>query len=242
MKFKINGLNLPTVDIFLEDHESVFSESGGMAWMTDKIEMKTNTRGGLLKGVGRMFAGESLFLVNYTSKGKGRITFASEFPGKIIPLILKNKEEIIFQKDSFLCAEDSVELNIHLRKKIGTGLFGGEGFILQKVTGPGHVFFEIDGDVTELNLKKDEVLKIDTGHIAMYEPSVQYELTTVKGFKNILFGGEGLFLAILRGPGKVWLQSMPIRNLALKLLKYMPIQSGGGGRRGGINLGNLLER
>lgn len=242
MKYAINGDNLPTVDIFLENKESVFSESGGMAWMTDNIEMQTNTRGGLMKGIGRMFAGESLFIVNYISKGKGRVTFASEFPGKIIPLNLKNKEEIICQKDAFLCAEDSVQLDIHIRKKIGTGLFGGEGFILQKTTGPGHVFFEIDGDVTEINLKRNEVLKVDTGHIALYEPSVQYDITTVKGFKNILFGGEGLFLATLKGPGKVWLQSMPIRNLAMKLLRYMPISSGGRGRRGGINIGNLLER
>jgi len=242
MKFKINGDNLPTVEILLGDRESVYSESGGMAWMSDNIEMKTNTRGGLMKGIGRMFAGESLFLVNFISNGTGKITFASEFPGKIVPMTLKKNEEIICQKDSFLCAEDSVKLDIHFRKKIGTGLFGGEGFILQKITGPGHVFFEVDGDVTEINLKKGETLKVDTGHIAIYEPTVDYDMTRVKGVKNILFGGEGLFFATLTGPGKVWLQSMPIRNLAMKLLRYMPVHSGGGGRRGGLNLGNLLER
>lgn len=242
MKYKINGSTLPTVELSLGNGESIYTESGGMAWMTDNISMETSTKGGLLKGIGRMFAGESLFLVNYISKGKSMITFASEFPGKIIPMNLKKGEEIICQKDAFLCAEDSVKLEIHFRKKIGVGLFGGEGFILQKVTGPGHVFFEIDGDVSEYTLKKGQKLKVDTGYIALYEPSVSYELTRVKGFKNILFGGEGLFLAELIGPGKVWLQSMPIRNLAHKLLRYMPITSGGGGKRSGINFGDLLER
>ena len=242
MKFKVNGNSLPTLDMFLNDGESVFSESGGMAWMSSNIEMQTNTRGGLMKGIGRMFAGESLFIVNYISRGSGRITFASEFPGKIVAMKLAPGQEIICQKDSFLCAENSVKLEIHFRKQLGAGLFGGEGFILQKVTGPGHVFFEVDGEVTELTLKKGETLKVDTGHIGLYEPSVQYDFTMVKGFKNVLFGGEGLFFATLKGPGKVWLQSMPIRNLALKILKYIPITSGGGGKRSGINLGNLFER
>ncbi len=242
MKYKINSNNLPTVEISLEDKESIFSEAGGMAWMSSNIDMQTNTRGGFLKGVGRMFAGESLFLVNYTSKGKGSITFTSEFPGKIIPIELKKGQGIIVQKDSFLCAENSVSLEMHFRKKLGAGLFGGEGFILQKVTGPGVAFFEIDGDVTEITLKKEEILKVDTGHIAMYEPTVEYDFTMVKGVKNVIFGGEGLFFATLKGPGKIWLQSMPIRNLARKLLRYMPIHSGGGGKRSGINIGDLLER
>ncbi len=242
MKFKINGTNLPTVDVYLEDRETIFTEAGGMAWMSSNITMETSTRGGVMKGLGRMFAGESLFLVHYTSKGNGKITFASEFPGKIISLKLERGQEIIFQKDSLLCAENSVNIDIHLRKKIGTGLFGGEGFILQKATGPGHIFFEIDGDVSELTLKKGELLKVDTGHIALYEPTVEYDIMMVKGVKNVLFGGEGLFFATLKGPGTIWLQSMPIRKLARKMLQYLPITSGGGGKRSGINLGDFLGR
>jgi len=241
MQYEIYGGNLPVLSITLKDGEKVYTESGGMSWMSDNIEMETSTKGGLLKGIGRMFAGESLFLVNYTSRGKGKITFASEFPGEIKAIKLKANESIIIQKDSFLCAEDSVKLEIHFRKKLGTGLFGGEGFILQKATGPGIVFLEIDGSVTEYNLDKSEMIKVDTGHIAMYEESVSYELTTVKGVKNVLFSGEGLFLATLKGPGKVMLQSMPVRNLANKLLRYMPRTSGGGGKLSGINLGNVFE-
>ena len=242
MKFKINGTNLPTVDIFLEDKEVVFTEAGGMAWMSSNIEMETSTRGGVMKGLGRMLAGESLFLVHYAAIGKAKITFASEFPGKILPLKLEKGQEIIFQKDSFLCAENSVNIDIHLRKKSGAGLFGGEGFILQKATGPGYIFFEIDGEVSKITLKRGELLKVDTGHIALYEPTVEYDFIVVKGVKNVLFGGEGLFFATMNGPGKVWLQSMPIKNLARKLLQYMPITSGGGGKRSGINMGDFLAR
>src|SRR3989344_1257207 len=176
MQYKIYGGNLPVVSITLNDKEKVYSDAGGMAWMSDNIDMETSTRGGLLKGVGRMFSGESLFLVNFISKGKGEVTFVSEFPGEIKAIKLKKDESIIIQKDSFLCAEDSVKLEMHLMKKLGTGLFGGEGFILAK----------------------------------------------------------------LQGPGKVILQSMPIRNLANKLIKYMP-RPAGGGKGSGINLGNVFE-
>ena len=160
MKYKINGDSLPTVDISLENNESMFTESGAMAWMDSNINMETSTKGGILKGIGRMLGGESLFMVTYTSNGKGNITFASEFPGNIIPIELKPNQEIIVQKDSFLCAESTVKLEMHLRKKLGTGLFGGEGFILQKITGPGTVFLEIDGNVTELNLKQEQGLNL----------------------------------------------------------------------------------
>src|SRR3989338_9432234 len=241
MKFKIQGNNLPSVEINLDDNESVFTESGAMSWMSFNIEMETTTGGGLLKGIGRMFAGESLFIINFTSKGKGHITFTSEFPGKIVPFKLKDEEQIIFQKDSFLCAEKSVKLDIHFNKKIGVGLFSGEGFIMQKATGPGHVFLEVDGDVVEMNLKSGEEIKVDTGHIAIFEPSVHYDYQVVSGFKNKIFGGEGLFLATLKGPGKVWLQTMPIRNLALRIHKYLPA-SGGKGNKAGINFGDVLER
>lgn len=226
MQYDIKGTTLQTLDILLEQGETVFTESGGMAWMRGDIEMSTNTRGGLLKGLARSLAGESLFLTSYTCKtGQGIITFTPEAPGSIIPVDLAAGQSRICQKDSFMVAENSVSLEIHFRRKLGAGLFGGEGFILQKLTGPGTAWVEISGEVREYNLKPGETMKIDPGHIAMYEPSINYDITTVKGFKNMLFGGEGLFLATLTGPGRIWLQSLPIANLASKLMQYMPMKS-----------------
>ncbi|ODS37656.1 TIGR00266 family protein [Candidatus Altiarchaeales archaeon WOR_SM1_SCG] len=223
MKYKIRGTTLQVVDIELEKGESVYTESGGMSWMSPNLDMETNTKGGILSGIGRKFAGESLFMTTYTcSEGTGSITFVNEFPGKIIPLKLGEGETIIAQKDAFMCAESSVNLSVYFRKKLGAGLFGGEGFILQKLTGPGMVFIELAGEVTEYKLESGQVLKVDPGHIGLFEPTVDYDISRVKGIKNILFSGEGLFLATLKGPGSVWLQSMPISNLAAKVAKYVP--------------------
>ncbi|MCK5234709.1 MAG: TIGR00266 family protein [Candidatus Aenigmarchaeota archaeon] len=222
MDYKIRGTVLQIVDIELAENESIYTEKGGMSWMSPNIKMETNTKGGLLKGFGRMVSGESLFMTTYNcTSGTGSISFSSEFPGKIVPMKLKDGESIICQRDSFMVAENGVSLNIELRKKLGAGLFGGEGFIMQKVTGPGTAFLEIAGEITEYTLEKGQQLKIDPGHIAFFEPTVNYDITRVEGVKNILFGGEGLFLATLEGPGKVWLQSMPIANLARKISKYI---------------------
>jgi uncharacterized protein (AIM24 family) len=150
------------------------------------------------------------------------ITFTPEAPGKVLPFTLGAGQSLICQKDSFMCAENAVELEMHFRKRLGTGLFGGEGFILQKVTGPGTVFLEVAGEVREYALQPGQLLKVDPGHIAFYEPTVQYDLTSVKGVVNVLFSGEGLFLATLTGPGRVWLQSLPLSNLAAKLARYLP--------------------
>ena len=226
MHYEIFGTTLQTLDITLGAGESVFTESGGMAWMKGNIDMSTNTRGGLLKGLARSLAGESLFLTSYECKsGKGIITFTPEAPGSIIPVQLASNESRICQKDAFMVAEDSVSLEVHFRRKLGSGLFGGEGFILQKLTGPGIAWVEISGEVREYELQAGETMKVDPGHLAMYEPSVNYDITRVKGVKNIFFGGEGLFLATLTGPGRVWLQSLPLSNLASKLFQYMPIKA-----------------
>ncbi len=223
MRYETHGETLPSLDVYLEAGEAVFTESGGMAWMKGNVEMGTNTRGGLLSGLGRKLAGESLFMTTYTCQGgTGMVTFTPEAPGRIIVSELDAGESLICQKDAFMAAQDSVTLEMHFRKRLGAGLFGGEGFVLQKVTGPGAVFLEIAGDVREYDLAAGEVLKVDPGHIAMYEPSVDYDISAVKGLTNVLFSGEGLFLATLRGPGKVWLQSMPISNLAAKIRKYIP--------------------
>lgn len=223
MDYKIHGTTLQTLEVTLEQAESVYTESGGMAWMAGHIDMETSTKGGILKGLARTFAGESMFLTTYTCKGnKAMITFTPESPGSIIPIKLEANESRICQKDAFMVAEQTVKLEVHFRKKLGAGLFGGEGFILQKLTGPGLAFVEIAGDVRSYDLAQGQTLKVDPGHIAMYEPGVNYDITRVKGVKNVLFSGEGLFLATLTGPGRVWLQSLPLSNLAAKLAGYLP--------------------
>ncbi|MCL4876992.1 MAG: TIGR00266 family protein [Anaerolineae bacterium] len=223
MEYEIKGSVLQSLEVRLNAGEAIYTERGGMAWMTDGIDMATSGKGGLGKMIGRALSGESLFLTTYTAKANGAmITFTPEAPGKIIDFHLEAGNSIIAQKDAFMCAQDSVDLAMHFRKKLGAGIFGGEGFILQKLTGPGIAFVEISGEVIEYNLKPGQKLKIDTGHIAMYEPTVDYDIQMVKGVTNMLFGGEGLFLATLTGPGKVWLQTMPISNLASRIAAYIP--------------------
>ena len=234
--YRIDGTVMQVVSIQLEPGETIYSESGGMSWMTGNVEMRTHSGGGLGKMLKRAVAGESLFITDfYVSSGRGVVSFASEFPGKILPFDLKQGESLIVQKDAFMCAEKSVDLDMQFRKRLGTGLFGGEGFVMQKLTGPGLVFMEVDGEVVEYDLKPGQLLKVDTGHIAGYEPTVDFDVTMVKGLGNILLGGEGLFLATLRGPGKVWLQTMPMSKLANKVAQFMP-QVGGRGSSGGVNI------
>jgi len=223
MRYEIKGTLLQAVDVYLSQGESVYTESGGMAWMRGDIEMKTGTKGGLMAGLGRKLAGESLFMTTYTCRsGEGLVVFTPEAPGQVLDFHLQPGQSLICQKDAFMCAEASVKLEMHFRKKLGTGFFGGEGFILQKVTGPGAVFLEIPGEMREYTLGAGETMQVDPGHIALFEPTVSYDISTVKGVTNILFSGEGLFLANLTGPGRVWLQSLPLSNLAGKLAKYMP--------------------
>ena len=223
MKFRIDGTVMQTVNIELEEGESVYSESGAMAWMSDNIEMKTEMKGGLMAGLGRIFSGESMFLTSFTAKGgKGFVVFNSEYPGKIIRLDLKEGQEMICEKDAFLVAQQSVKLSTHFTRKFRAGLFGGEGFILQKLTGPGVAFLNFSGEITEIELKAGQRLKVDTGCIAMMEPTVKFDIVRVPGVTNILFGGEGLFLATVEGPGKVWLQSMPISSLAAQIRRFIP--------------------
>jgi uncharacterized protein (TIGR00266 family) len=223
MEYKIRGSIMQVVDVELNAGESVYTESGGMVWMSPNIEMSTNTKGGLMKGLGRMLAGESLFMNIYKcTEGKGVIAFSNEFPGKVIELDLKAGQEMIAQKDAFMFAESSVTMAMHFRKKLGAGLFGGEGFIMQKLTGPGKAFLELGGEITEYTLKEGQVLKVDPGHVGAFEPTVNFDVSMVKGVTNMFFGGEGLFLAQLTGPGKVWLQSMTVNNLASRIIASMP--------------------
>lgn len=247
--YQIVGSVLQAVILQIEPGQQIYSETGGMAWMSGNVTMNTNAGGGggglggMLGGmVKRAVSGESLFIVDYSvSGGRGLIAFASEFPGKIVPLNLAAGQQMICQRDSFMVAEKSVSLDMHFRRKLGSGLFGGEGFVLQKLTGPGLAFVELDGEVVEYTLEPGQVLKVDTGHVAMFEPTVQFDVEMMRGFKNILFGGEGLFLATLRGPGRVWLQTMPLVNVAKKIAEYLPRGGGSGGSSGGLgNLSNLF--
>lgn len=223
MEYQIKGTVMPCLEIRLRQGEALYTESGGMAWMSDGISMKTSGRGGLGAMLGRALAGESLFLTTYTCDApEATIVFTPEAPGHIIPVPLQAGYSIIAQKDAFMCAENSVTLEMHFRRRLGTGLFGGEGFILQKLTGPGTAFVEISGEVQQYQLGPGQLMKVDPGHIAMYEPTVDYDIQMVKGVTNMLFGGEGLFLATLRGPGRVWLQTMPISNLAGAISRFIP--------------------
>ena len=224
MDYKIIGQTVPVVEMTLNAGESVYTQSGGMAYQTDGIEMNTNARGGVMKSLGRMFAGESIFMANYTSNKDGaKVAFASTVPGSVIPIDLsQNPGGYILQKGAFLCAEQNVDTSIAFTKKISAGLFGGEGFILQKATGNGKVFLEVDGDAIEKELAAGEVLKVDTGNVVAFEPSVSYEIETVKGLGNIFLGGEGLFLTRLVGPGKVILQSQNFKDFAGRVISFMP--------------------
>ena len=225
MEYEVKGTSMPSLQLKLRQGEAVYTESGGMAWMSDSFDMQTEG-GGLGKMLGRALAGESLFLTTYTCTGSsGMIVFTPESPGEIMPVELSAGQSMIAQKDAFMCAETTVGLEVHFRRKLGTGLFGGEGFILQKLTGPGTAFVEIAGELRSYDLKDGQTMKIDPGHIAMYEPTVEYDIQRVKGVKNVLFGGEGLFLATLTGPGKVWLQTMPLVNLAGAIRRYIPTKS-----------------
>lgn len=222
INYEIKGGSMPVAMCYLNSGERIVSESGAMGWMSDNITMDTNMKGGLFKSIGRSLSGESLFLNTFTCSGNvGKIAFPCSVPGRIMARELQPNESIICQKGAFIAAESSVSLNIHFKKRLSTGFFGGEGFILQRITGPGTVLLEFDGHVEELNLNPGERIKVDTGHVAAFEPSVNFDIEMVKGLKNIFFGGEGLFLTTLTGPGKVYLQTMPLQNLAGKLSFYL---------------------
>jgi len=223
MKFRIIGTTVPAVEIYYEQPgEEMITQSGGMSWMSDGISMTTDTNGGVLAGFGRMLAGESIFMARYTAqKADTTIAFASTVPGAIVPIKMKDYPNgLICQKGAFLCSQSSVNLEITFSRKFSSGLFGGEGFVLEKLSGIGAAFLEVDGDVVEKDLYPGEVIKVDTGNIVAFQNGMSYEVETVHGFKNILFGGEGLFLTKITGPGKIILQTQNIKDFAATLSKY----------------------
>ena len=223
MRYEILGNTLPVVVCHLAAGERMINEGGSMSWMSPNMHMETTSNGGVGKALGRMFAGERIFQNIYTAQGgEGMIAFASSFPGSIKPFEIAPGREIIFQKSAFLAGEAGVTLSVHFNKKLGAGLFGGEGFILQKVSGSGIAFAEFDGHVVEYDLAAGQQIVVDTGHLAAMDASCSMDIQTVKGAKNVLFGGEGLFLTNITGPGRVWLQTMPLSNVAAVLRPYMP--------------------
>jgi uncharacterized protein (TIGR00266 family) len=246
MKYDLQGSTMQMLNIQLDKGENIYSESGRLVYMSDNVKMETRAKGGLWAGLKRKFAGESFFLVNFSSaSGQGVVGFGSEFPGKIIPIKLGSGQEMIAQKDAFLVAEESVTMDATFTKKIGAGLLGGEGLILIKVKGPGIVFFNVGGEISEIKLEQGQKIRVDTSNLAMFDAGVEYSVERVKGVRNIIWGGEGLFLATCTGPGSVWVQSLPVAELAGKLAEYLP--SGGGGRGGGslaagVMLGSMMRR
>ncbi len=225
MRYEIKGGSFPIVVCYLNDGERMITERGSMVWMSPNMHMETRG-GGLGRMFSRAFSGESMFQNIYTAMGEGMITFGSSFPGSIRALEIGPGREMILQKRAFLAAESGVELSIHFQKKFTSGLFGGEGFILQRLSGIGTAFAEIDGSLVEYELKPGQQIVVDTGNVAAFEPSVQMDIRQVPGLKNKFFGGEGIFNTLLTGPGRVWLQTMPISSVAMSLLPYIPTGNG----------------
>lgn len=221
MKYEIKGDNLPVVICHLEKGESMITDSGAMSWMDPVMEMET-TSGGLGKAFGRMFSGETMFQNRYQANDAGMIAFASSFPGSIRAIDIKPGYEIIVQKSSFLAGTTDIDMSVFFNKKMTTGIFGGEGFIMNKISGTGTVFLEVDGSAIEYDLLPGQQIIVDTGYLAMMDATCKMEIQSVKGVKNKLLGGEGFFNTVVTGPGKVVLQSMPISAVAAGLIPFMP--------------------
>jgi len=245
--YNIIGDDMQLVEIELDPGEGVRAEAGAMMYMEDGIQMQTSADGGLFKGFKRMLTGESFFITTFlhTGRGKAKVAFGAPYPGKIIPVDLSSAGgTMLCQKDGFLCAARGIDIDIAFTKKLGAGLFGGEGFILQRLSGDGMAFIHAGGTIVEKNLEIGQSLRVDTGCLVAFQPSVNYDIQFVGGFKNALFGGEGLFLATLRGPGKVYLQSLPFSRLADRIIsatRATKDESRGVGGIGGGILGNILN-
>ena len=220
MRYEMKGGNFPVVVCQLDDGEQMITERGSMVWMSPNMDMETQG-GGLGKMFSKAFAGESMFQNIYTARGAGMIAFGSSFPGQIKPITIAPGSEMILQKSSFLAAESGVKISVHFSKKFGAGLFGGEGFIMQRLSGSGTAFVEIDGELIEYELQSGEQIVVDTGNVAGFTLGIEMEIRQVPGLKNKLLGGEGLFNTVLTGPGKVWLQTMPISNVAAAIQPYI---------------------
>ena len=226
MKYRIDGDTLPVVICELEAGEAMITERGSMSWMSPNMKMETGSSGGLGRAFGRMFAGEALFQNRYTAMGgPGMIAFASSFPGDIRAFEIGPGREMIVQKRGFLAAEEGVDVSVHFQKKLGAGFFGGEGFIMQRLSGSGTAFVELDGHVVMYDLQPGQSIIVDTGYLAAMEATCSMDIQTVPGAKNMFFGGEGLFNTVVTGPGRIYLQTMPVSSVADAIRPYLPTHS-----------------
>ena len=221
MQYELKGGAFPVVVCRLSSGESMITEKGSMVWMTPNMEMTTTGGGGIGKMFSKALTGESMFQNIYTARGEGMITFGSSFPGQILPLEVTPGKSFILQKSAFLASEAGVQLSMHVNQKLGAGFFGGEGFIMQKLTGNGIAFAEVDGELVEYTLAPGEQMVVDTGYVMGFELSVSMNIQQVKGLKNMVLGGEGLFNTVLTGPGKIWLQTMPISGVAAAIQPFL---------------------
>ena len=221
MQYELKGGAFPVVVCRLNSGESMITEKGSMVWMTPNMEMTTTGGGGIGKMFSKALTGESMFQNIYTARGEGMITFGSSFPGQILPMEVTPGKSFILQKSAFLASEAGVQLSMHVNQKLVAGFFGGEGFIMQKLTGNGIAFAEVDGELVEYTLAPGEQMVVDTGYVMGFELSVSMDIQQVKGLKNMVLGGEGLFNTVLTGPGKIWLQTMPISGVAAAIQPFL---------------------
>lgn len=249
MQNRILGTTMPVLEVTLNPNESIISESGELSWMTSSIEMTTHTQygggGGLFGVLKRVAGGGSLFMTQYQAIGApGTISFATKLPGHIMPVEVDTGHEYMIHRHGFLCSTPQIQLSVGFQQSLGAGIFGGDGFLLQRLSGTGTAWLELSGELITKDLQAGETLRVHPGHVGAFQSGVSFQITTVPGIKNKIFGGDGIFLASLTGPGRVWLQTLPISRLAHELMEYMPSQQGSeaveGGVVGGI-MGSLLE-
>jgi uncharacterized protein (TIGR00266 family) len=248
MQNRILGTTMPVLEFVLEANESVISEAGELSWMTSSIQMTTHTQlgggGGIFGAIRRVAGGGTLFMTEYRATGaRGELAFATQLPGHIVPVEVGPGREYMVHRHGFLCATPQIQIGVGFQQSLGAGIFGGDGFRLQHVSGQGTAWLELSGELVVKDLQPGETLRVHPGHVGAFQSSVSFQITTVPGIKNIIFGGDGLFLAALTGPGRIWLQTLPISKLAHKLMEYMPRPSSDaakGGVVGGI-VGSILE-
>ncbi len=247
MQAQIQGTTMPVLDVQLEPNESIFSESGELSWMTASIQMTTHTQmgggGGIFGALKRVAGGGSLFMTEYRALGStGVVSFATKTPGHIVPVEIGAGSEYLVHRHGFLCATTQVSLSVGFQQSLGAGVFGGDGFLLQKVSGQGTAWLELSGELIVKNLAAGEVLRVHPGHVGAFQSSVAFQITTVPGIKNMIFGGDGIFLAELMGPGAVWLQTLPISRLAHQIAEYLPRPESrqAGPAAGGLLLGGIV--
>jgi uncharacterized protein (TIGR00266 family) len=248
MQSRITGTTMPVLEFMLEANDSIISEAGELSWMSASIQMTTHTQfgggGGIFGALKRVVGGGSLFMTEYRALGApGELAFATKLPGHILPVEVGGGNEFMIHRHGFLCATSQIQLGVGFQQSLGAGIFGGDGFLLQKVSGQGTAWIELSGELVVRDLKPGETLRVHPGHVGAFQSSVAFQITTVPGIKNMLFGGDGIFLASLTGPGRIWLQTLPIARLAHELMEYMPAQrqqSAEAGVVGGI-VGSILR-